>query len=1659
MSAVGAVGRGESDTASVLTELATLYEAGRYEAALARGRALGALHEWPTTPGQIWAGRIAARLGAPRLSSALFRRAWWRDPLHPSAVFYYGAVLLNRRGPWHALRWLRRAGTRSERTADLVGSEARALAMLRDFERAHALLAEARELAPSSPWVLVERAGVLEHEDRFEEALASTEEALALRPGYRPALHQRAHLMTALGRWEEALAQLAEVTTAGYELLWQRSELRRALRQWPAVVEDVRAARSAASLAEKHLLRAFASREAEGLYLLGRYSAAAPRAREAASAFDTRFADELARLAEGAPLPRVELAEVPHIRQHHVTCAPASIAQITAFHGDPVDHLELAATICYAGTPRHLQRTWAEERGYVVREFDLDFESARRAIDARFPFILTTASASAAHAQAVIGYDRARRTLLVRDPSIPSLVEMPIDQLVASQKWQGPHAMLLVPRAHAASFGDAGLTSASLYDLRHRIAVALERHDLADAEIAAQQIAQNAPESRHALEARSAIAAYRGDGAEELTCLQKLLALHPRTAGFVVRIGALMHGRRPRSERLAFWEAHADVPDPAVLEAHAEDLRHDGSRQEEAARLLRQALRILPGSGMAHHIYADLVASGGGSEQEALESYRFAVCVSPMDEHMARAYFDFAQRCGRPEEALALLERRVTDASDRASGPARTLFAVHADRGNPERGLEVLQRTFERRPDDGELAATIVTACLEAGDVLGARQWLDRTAGVPTKVVERAIAEARVAEAEGRLADARDALARAAASAPERIDVLARWASVVHDLEGRPAAVAVLEAAHARAPGDGAVLRQLCVWLRGREDARARTLLEERLRDHPDDQWSGRELALVLSRLGAHDAAVAEARRALENLPHDSIASSVLGVVLDDAGEHEAARAALRRAVELDVDNVSAIRELANRHETPEQRRVDARFCLDQLDGRISFGGGLLEALHFASCLPLDERTQRFHALLRRSPHRPDYWEAVGRAQLESGDLAAAEETCASAVEKFPRWFALRLLQADIRRARGDSAGEAQTLRDLCAAAPLLEAARAALSEVVLERGDAAEALAIANEGLARLPKSVALRRARARAQWAAGEREQAFAAIFTLAREHIGDGETFEQLHLWARMLHRAADVERWLREEQTAHPQDPVPPFRLARTLADPARLDERIAALRETVARAPRHAPALDLLAEALAASGRHEEALDVSPPGDWKGPIPVTMRGRAAWIRWQGGDVEAGIAAMRSVLADDPGYAWGRRQLCDWLDAAGRYGEFELEAKQLVAEAPTVADSYVYLGDAKQRTGDRAGALDAYDRAVALAPTNVYPALQAVLLLLGDGHVDQARVRIDRVRRSLRPYEVALLEIETSLIGEDADAALRALETLLDDDAPQSVIRHALDAFTAAGYLRHALRRVEERFAGEGVARSAEAIAYAWSGARESAQRSAGALSLFSLGERLSAAGRLAAGAWLEVLARRGARFTLFWVWLRHRKFLRRTLETWGSFGFALYHLGFFGLCARWLGDWREHRNAPPWMLLNLVSALWIAGRGRDAGAVAAHACTLPRDHASERHLAYRALEMALAGDADAAAEVAEAVGRAEPTAAALRELVLLLRDARQLGSDATADEILFVVGSALARVHSAALDDQAVARARDATVESILSGRPPHVRDAVLARVG
>ncbi len=440
---------------SVIQSVLEVYERGQTVDALKRATEFAPLKDWAGVRGCCLAARIAMNAGGIRLAARLAARMWRADKNHPLSQFEYGIQLLQRRGPlafWLSARsWPAMVDGTPAWQADFFALKSAAASELRDFNVAEQLIDKAESLAPKAPWVRLQRAHLLERLEKVEEALeiASAACKLHLHPFYRPGVQAVARLLQLLDRDEEAI-QLLQQADAGLQngqLAVQLYSLLSDTQQWPVAEQALERCAILSPLLEPAAKLWLQAQRARVAYHLGKRTKALEHAKELKDPFNQQFAE---KLAQPIPTPEQVRFDVPFVRQHFKTCAPATLAALGRYWGKPAEHLALIEAICYDGTPSWQQRDWAERNGWLVREFRVTWESALALLTQGVPFAISTVEATFAHMQAVIGFDQTRSALMLRDPSQPYCLEVHAEVFLERYRPFGPRGMVFLPLAEAA---------------------------------------------------------------------------------------------------------------------------------------------------------------------------------------------------------------------------------------------------------------------------------------------------------------------------------------------------------------------------------------------------------------------------------------------------------------------------------------------------------------------------------------------------------------------------------------------------------------------------------------------------------------------------------------------------------------------------------------------------------------------------------------------------------------------------------------------------------------------------------------------------------------------------------------------------------------------------------------------------------------------------------------------------------------------------------------------------------------------------------------------------------------------------------------------------------------------------------------------------------
>jgi len=1400
-------------SASILSPVSDAYERGHIPEALRRAEAFAPLRLWQGSGACALASRIAAHTGGSLLSTRLALRALKADPTDPLAIEQYGYEVSHRRGWLAVWSFLSSYKLESPPLADsheLLTLRAHAALDLRDFAAAEAFIERAESLQPGRAWTRLQRAFLLERLDRLEEALEVAEAACELHPFpyYRSGIQARARLLQLLNRDDDAIRLLHEaggVLRSGaiaaqlYSLLSENE-------RWAEAETALLQFASLSPLMEKRLASWLTAQQARVAYRLGKRQIAADLASKADNDFAKRFAQ---RLLEPPPADELVKLDVSFVRQHFKTCAPATLAAIGAFWKMPADHVRVAEAICYDGTPAWQQRDWAAHNGWYVREFRVTRESALELLARRLPFAITTVDATTAHMMAVIGFDRTRDVLLLRDPSQPYVIEGDIGAFFERYSPFGPRGMLFIPEAERHRVNGIDLPDAALYDQYHRFSLALARHDR---EGAARELESLVAQDTHAAitwEARLDLAYHDENGIEQIRCTEKLLEMFPRNPARLLRkLDCMQHSAR--EDRIRFLEEPCGdlKADPALLIALARALSGDARRTEEASRCVKRALRLRPGDSGAIKARADLLWERGQLD-EAVEWYRFAALSEEFREHLWQHWFLACRQTRRTQHALEHLQDRFTRFGHRSEQPALTLAWAWNEVDQPHKARAVLDEAIRLRPEDGQLRLRAAGIIASLGEVQEAERLLDSARG---KVRENEWLRARMDVAEKSLdyervqVIAKELLQKE----PLALDAYQAIARVVARHHGIAAARKVVEDACSEYPHHCGLRRMLLEWSRRSEPELTIAAAEELLRLEPSDAVARRELAAGLLALGRHDEALEQAQEARRIEPKNSYSASTLAVIYLRRGQMSEARKELRHAISLSVDNDYAVGALLELTRTDEERKSDVAFIEQELLRQVVTGEGLIAYADVAR--PILE-AERLLALLKQAhAERPDLissWAALVSQLLHMSRLDEALHISTSATERFPHIPRAWLDLATVHQRRAEPSEEIRALERACEVNPQFASAAMSLAAAYERAGRLADARATYERALRHSSFDAALHAAHASLLWRLQAVDDAFAAIERSLRIAPGFRQAWDDLCDWCAQAGKPDHAVEFARALAKEHSGNPRVWMMLAGALP-PSASPERLAAAERAIELDRQLTEAWDLKAQLLAFDTQFDAAAAVCDQGM---SICLTdvhiLAGRKAWIEAQRRRVPEAVRQMRDVLAGNKGYGWGWYQLINWLlesdDTAGAVEALNT-MKELWPHDTNVKRqlAFIYLQQ-KETSAARAE----FEKCLELQPTDVRTAHNLLSLQLDASDLEGASRTLEIMQVHQPGAPTLAAEIDVRLRKDDVSGALDVYARLCCspdpgiwpiDDATSSFIR-ALKTRQAIHVVRKALKSPE------------------------------------------------------------------------------------------------------------------------------------------------------------------------------------------------------------------------------------------------------------------
>jgi tetratricopeptide (TPR) repeat protein len=1559
-----------------------LYEAGFCLQAHRAAEAIGPLKTWAGRAERVLAGRLAGNLGAYRLAHVLHWLVWRSEPSHPDLAAYYGYSVLQRRGPFAALEFLDRLEP-SLKNGDAEGQmhlftlRATVAAEMRDVTASEQWLRRAAELAPTNPWVATSRAHVFETQDRYAEALEAAQKALALRPWYRPGVQAMAHALQLLDRDLEALAFLTEAA--------RRLENMHVVRQLCVLQMELElhaeAAVGLARLAELAPLmeepeRLWLKRQRVTLDCLRNDTEAALAG---AQTIDEPYYRELAaRLQQNGHLRRKRL-NVPFVRQHHMTCAPATLSAISRYWQQPAEHLEVAEAICYDGTPAHSERNWAETNGWVVREFRLTWETAVSLLDRGVPFTLTTSGATAGHLQAVVGYDEARQTLWIRDPFVYVTGEFLVKPLLEQQRATGPRGMALVPKHRRKLLDGLDLPEADLYDRLHGVERALAQHRRADALEVCQQMQAGAPGHRLTLAAQRALAAYDGNRPALLQCIEELLKLYPDDGHLtLVKLGCLRELAR-REERLQLLSGLCARPgiDPIFWQQYSQELRSDARQHAAAKSWVRWALRFRPNDPALISSWADLLWDQREFDR-ATRYYRLSACLGDKNEAYARSFFIASCHLRATDAALAFLQGRDDRLGKHSADPTITLVESLQMLRRTNEAFAALDAATARRPNDGALF-------LFAADFYGRFSRFDAAGKLLREARDRCSpvtwhrAAAALAGYQNEKQEALEHWRAVLAMEPLAHDAIRAAALLLAETEGREPVLRFLDDLCRRFPFSCPLLALRIQWLD--EDGADVVIppLRRLLEVNPADGWAWRELALKLADKQQLSEALAAVQEAVRLEPHNAAGYSVRAEVLHRNGKVAEGRDDFHQAIRLEVDNEYALIHFVDTAPTLAERKQALADVAAELRRQVIFSGALSAYQTAARGLLTPQEVLE----LLREAHRarPDLWQAwsvLVHQLIDVGNYEEARELARQACERFPLLPRLWVDLSRVEQSRLDAPAEVAALETALELSPGYAFASRQLAGIYERQGELSKARSALEAAVAANPLDALNHGCLAQMLWKQGEREKAIDRVQHALRLQPGYDWGWNALRDWSAETGKpdlAAEIARDLTRCRAGEARSWL---LLANNLTPESQADELFAALDRALVLNARCEDAYDLRARSLARLNRFDEALAQCAPPVFQ-PAPAKLQIRAAWIEAQRGNLSQAIDRATNSLKEFPDFYAGWQLLADWhvhnqnLDAA------VAAAQKMAHLAPLQPVPLGYLGDLKLRLQDKAGAQAAFERAFALDPDYEYAGYQLFHLQLEAYKLGPAEDTLNLLKRGRQNHQTLSCSVQLAGARQQWDRALGLFGNLCSLDKLETwTLATAAKVLDGHNQRREVDKLIAEQLSANGCA---PALAEFW------VERELGR-SRWGLHKRLAALkaqGEIGRRAILRYLDRMGdafqdaqrkkdvttplmLRYHLWRLLSKHRSWLATDLEGWGKVGFVLTCIGRPGPVIAWLGDWKNRPKAESWMLYNLVIMLQRKKRYEESREIIRHAVAMR--HAGDLYESFRlwaAFEEALQGN--------------------------------------------------------------------------------------------
>ncbi|MCP5084116.1 MAG: tetratricopeptide repeat protein [Alphaproteobacteria bacterium] len=373
-----------------------------------------------------------------------------------------------------------------------------------------------------------------------------------------------------------------------------------------------------------------------------------------------------------------------------------------------------------------------------------------------------------------------------------------------------------------------------------------------------------------------------------------------------------------------------------------------------------------------------------------------------------------------------------------------------------------------------------------------------------------------------------------------------------------------------------------------------------------------------------------------------------------------------------------------------------------------------------------------------------------GQIYVLSNDLNLAAGDADAALKLAPADPDALMLRAAVRKRNDDMTGAEEDARMALAAQPGHAAASAMIASLLYEQGDKAGALAALEQGISANPDMRALKLVLGRYQHEAGNIEGAIEVLSALVAENPDSNTYRNRLATYLVQQGRAPQAEQVLRDALAKAPDDFKRQKALIELIGKTRGAEAGLAELVVQRQMHPNNMPLRFAQAGLLLKVGKAEDAeqayRDIVAAADGQGPDAVRAR-KALAVMLAAGRSDEAAALLAEVLLESPGEPDALQLRATMALQQGRQDQAINDLRTVLREYPDRLAAQRMLGQAHALNGELALAQDAFEQAIAMAPTDPAAYLQLSELRVRTGDNDGALLVLEGLLEKVPDSAVA------------------------------------------------------------------------------------------------------------------------------------------------------------------------------------------------------------------------------------------------------------------------------------------------------------------------